>query len=119
MLARRLAFALLALLSLAACRATGVHFVPVNQVGTARSPRPPASVEVLVEPTQRPHVDLGVIEQLSRYETPPAAWMAELRAEGGREGCDAIVVHWGECSAYCARRATCIVFTDEASSTRG
>jgi hypothetical protein len=110
MLARRVAFALLALLSLAACRATGVHFVPVNQVGAARPPRPPASVEVLLEPTPRAHVDLGVIEQLSQYETAPAAWMAELRAEGGREGCDAIVVHWGKCSAYCARTATCVVY---------
>jgi hypothetical protein len=115
MLPRRAAFSLaLPLLLLAGCRATGVHFVPVNQLGAARAPRPAAAVELLTEPTARPHVDLGVIEQLSTYEAAPAAWLSELRAEGGRQGCDAIVVHWGRCSAYCARTATCIVYTGDA-----
>lgn len=81
-------------------------------------PRAASSVEVFAStPPTRPHVDVRIIEAIRPALAGVGSAVDELRAEAGRQGCDAIFVN----SVVPATpkfpehaSATCIQYTDAA-----
>ncbi len=81
--------------------------------------RPASSVEVFAsEPPTRPHVDVRLIEAQQQLVDPDASLVDQLRAEAGREGCDAIYVKSmfaGTPKQPQRMTATCVVYTAPSS----
>jgi hypothetical protein len=82
--------------------------------------RPASSVEVFAsEPPTRPHVDVRIIEA-ARSDIDPdnPGIVDQLRAEAGREGCDAIYLKStfpGTPRSPERASATCVVYTNDAT----
>jgi hypothetical protein len=84
------------------CAACSTQFVATNPYPHAPTPHPPSSVEVFSSgPPAREHVDVGVISMWGRGWDD---YLHELRVEGSRRGCDAVVIG--------NRYATCVVYRD-------
>jgi hypothetical protein len=78
----------------------GVRFVALNAPPRGAVPRAPESVEVFAAgPPARPHVDVGMIYLLA---SSADSYVREVRAEGARRGCDAVVIslRYSTCLAY-------------------
>jgi len=88
-------FALIFTTLLAACTATTVNYSPLNPSPRALAPRPPSSIDLFASgPTERPHVDVGMItvEEGDVGESAPQELLALLRQNAASQGCDALVV---------------------------
>jgi hypothetical protein len=91
----RYLLALPVLLALVGC-GTAIRTTAINAPPRPMAPRPPDSVELFTSGApDRPHVDVAFIEteeqsSLSVSDTPEM--LRALREEGGRMGCDAVVL---------------------------
>src|ERR1700720_2214275 len=88
--------------------ACSTQFVATNPYPHAPTSHSPSSVEVFSSgPPAREHVDVGVISMWGRgWDDYPH----ELREEGSRRGCDAVVI--------ANRYATCVVYSERGPAAR-
>jgi hypothetical protein len=89
----------------AGCVGAQFETTPLNPDPAPAGMRPASAVEVFSSgPSTRAHVDVRMIEVYNSSD--PIQTLAELRAEAGREGCDAIFVPnitGGHAKATCMR----------------
>lgn len=112
----------------------GIHteYIPMNTPPRPLAPRPPEQVEMFSsQKPSRPYVEVGTIEvQQQAYNGSTASSIVTtLRAEGGRRGCDGLVMlgandalfvagssgpNGGSVSSRTLKgyRASCIVYTE-------
>jgi hypothetical protein len=111
-------FAVVALVAVSLLSGCGSYFsyAELNPAPPGHPPRAAEAVDVYSSaPPTRAHVDVRVIEALQGFGEGTNGVVSKLRAEAGREGCDAIYlrgVHMGTMQNAGRASATCLMYTD-------